>query len=35
MVSGVGGGDVLVRWADELLWDLLQLGVEGGGVEGV
>jgi hypothetical protein len=35
VVSGVGGDGVLVRWAGELLRDLLQLGVEGGGVEGV
>jgi hypothetical protein len=35
MVSGVGGGGVLVRWAGEVLRDLLQLGAEGGGVEGV
>jgi hypothetical protein len=35
MVSGVGGGGVLVRWASEVLRDLLQLGAKGGGVEGV
>jgi hypothetical protein len=35
MVSGVGGGGLLVRWVGEVLRDLLQLGAEGGGVEGV
>jgi hypothetical protein len=35
MVSGRGGGGVVVKWVSELLRDLLQLGVEGGGVEEV
>jgi hypothetical protein len=34
-VSGGGGGRVLIRWAGELLQDLLWLWVEGGGVEDV
>jgi hypothetical protein len=31
----VSEGGVLVRWADELLRDLLELGAEGGVVEEV
>jgi hypothetical protein len=34
-VSSGGGSGVFVQWAGELLWDLMQLGVKGGGVEEV